>query len=528
MPFSLHLPLPAKQIARCRQIASSIGDQVVSLVQAHSTVGIERAALRLLGFNGALAHEGLLFPVSNFIVDQLKRADRLHEGALHGVANALVATNQSLATLEAQILAGNFDVGTVALQDPKKVSRRVELLCQKAFQDLKKYRADRAKLRARQRDPRKSGRPLKYVIVATGNIFEDVTQAKSAALDGADIIAVIRSTAQSLLDYVPQGTTTEGFGGTYATQANFRVMRQALDELGDQMGKYIRLTNYCSGLCMSEIAALASLEGLDCLLNDAMYGILFRDINMKRTLVDQHFSRVICGFSDIWIMTGEDNYMKTTDAVESGDQVLASEFINERCAINAGMKLEQMSIGHAMEMNPEYENVILMEIARAQMTRQIFPKSPLKYMCNTKFKTGDIFTGHALDTLFNFIGSLTDQGTLLLGMPTEAIHTPWLQDRTLSIRAANYVLNGTRAISGEFGYRSDGFIAKFAQKVLADCVRLLEKIDDQGFLRAIEKRTFAGISRTESGGKGHDGVFEIERGRYQNSFYQLMGSKISV
>ena len=107
-------------------------------------------------------------------------------------------------------------------------------------------------------------------------------------------------------------------------------MREALDELGAQQKKYIRLTNYCSGLCMSEIAALASMEGLDCLLNDAMYGILFRDINMRRTLIDQHFSRLICSRSGIWIMTGEDNYMKTTDAVKSGDQVLGHPPIYQR------------------------------------------------------------------------------------------------------------------------------------------------------------------------------------------------------
>ena len=148
--------------------------------------------------------------------------------------------------------------------------------------------------------------------------------------------------------------------------------------LMSQPGRYIRLTNYCSGLCMSEIAALAAIEGLDCLLNDAMYGILFRDINPRRTLIDQHFSRLICSVSGIWIMTGEDNYMKTTDAVESGNQVLASQFINEAYALNAGVKKSQMSIGHAMEMDPFYEKVILMEVARAQMTRQIFPEAPLK------------------------------------------------------------------------------------------------------------------------------------------------------
>ena len=63
--------------------------------------------------------------------------------------------------------------------------------------------------------------PLLYVIVASGNIYEDRAAAVAAAEAGAQIIAVIRSTGQSLLDFVPFGATTEGFGGTYATQENF-------------------------------------------------------------------------------------------------------------------------------------------------------------------------------------------------------------------------------------------------------------------------------------------------------------------
>ena len=43
------------------------------------------------------------------------------------------------------------------------------------------------------------------LIVATGDIYEDMPQAQQAAREGADIIAVIRSTGQSLLDYVPEG-----------------------------------------------------------------------------------------------------------------------------------------------------------------------------------------------------------------------------------------------------------------------------------------------------------------------------------
>ena len=73
-------------------------------------------------------------------------------------------------------------------------------------------------------------RPWIYLIVATGDIYEDIPQAQAAARAGADVIAVIRSTGQSLLDYVPEGATREGFAGTYATQENFRLMRAALDE----------------------------------------------------------------------------------------------------------------------------------------------------------------------------------------------------------------------------------------------------------------------------------------------------------
>ena len=498
------------------------------MVQNNSTVGTERAVLRLLGLNEAVSQGGLLYPLANLLIDQLRASSRLRHGALYWVANALIHYRCKLDEFFLRAATPGFDLGVVPHADDKRVRALAEKLAREAFKRLERIGRDRRKRFAKLKDPAKQGVPLKYVIVATGNIFEDVIQAKSAVLDGADVIAVIRSTAQSLLDYVPHGTTTQGFGGTYATQANFRLMREALDALSLELGRYVRLTNYCSGLCMSEIAALAALEGLDCLLNDAMYGVLFRDINMRRTLIDQHFSRVICSASGIWIMTGEDNYMKTTDAKTSGAQVLASQFINERTALNAGVKPSLISLGHAMEMDPGYDQVILMEIARAQMTRQIFPKAPLKYMCNTKYKTGDIFTSQALDTMFNLIGSLTAQGVILLGMPTEAVHTPWLADRSQSLRSANYVIGGGRGLSDEIGYRSDGFIARFANRVLDDALNLLERIQAIGLTRSIERGFFAGVRRAASGGKGGDGVFEVSRKNYINPFFRLMGSRIAL
>ena len=89
---------------------------------------------------------------------------------------------------------------------------------------------------------------------------------------------------------------------------------------------------------MPEIAAMGALERLDMMLNDAIYGILFRDINMQRTLVDQYFSRVIIGYCGIIFNSGEDNYLTTDDAYEAAHTVTASQFINEQFAVLAAVE----------------------------------------------------------------------------------------------------------------------------------------------------------------------------------------------
>ena len=221
---------------------------------------------------------------------------------------------------------------------------------------IDRRRAERERLVKRHGDPKQ--RPWIYLIVATGDIYEDIPQAQAAARAGADVIAVIRSTGQSLLDYVPEGATREGFAGTYATQENFRLMRAALDESSQELGRYVRLTNYASGLCMPEIAALAGLERLDMMLNDSMYGILFRDINPIRTFVDQRFSRQIHARAGIIINTGEDNYLTTADAVEAAHTVTVSQLLNEFFAHEAGLADWQLGLGPRVRDQPGPAGVV--------------------------------------------------------------------------------------------------------------------------------------------------------------------------
>ncbi len=504
-----------EKVRHARATAKDIADEVQAFVNNYTTVAVERTLCRLIGIDGV---DENAVPLPNVLVDELKEKEALHNGALFYIGNAMIETGKTPQEIAENMACEGLDITAFPFYSVEKVAETLQPHIEKSIEKITANRRRREKYIDTLGE---GGKPYLYVIVATGNIYEDVVQAQAAARQGADIIAVIRTTGQSLLDYVPFGATTEGFGGTFATQENFRIMRNALDEVGKEVGRYIRLCNYCSGLCMPEIAAMGALEGLDVMLNDALYGILFRDINMQRTLIDQFMSRIINGFAGVIINTGEDNYLTTADAVEEAHTVLASDLINEQLALLAGLPEEQMGLGHAFEMDPEQENGFLFELAQAQMTREIFPKAPLKYMPPTKFMTGNIFRGHIQDALFNMIGVWTNQGIQLLGMPTEAIHTPFMSDRYLSIENAKYIFNNMKSIGEEMEFKKDGIIQKRAAEVLEKTTRLLEQIRKEGLFTALEKGIFGGVKRPKDGGKGLQGV-SVKGAYYYNPFIEKM------
>ncbi len=509
------LGLDFKKVDAAKQVAQNIAVDVQKFVENYTTVAVERTLCRLIGIDGVDTNE---IPLPNIVVNHLHEKGLLNQGVLFYVGNAMIETGLQPQQIAERIANDELDISKIHINAIHEIVKAIEPLVHATINRIK----GNVQRRNDYLDTIGEGsKPYLYVIVATGNIYEDVIQAQAAARQGADIIAVIRTTGQSLLDYVPYGATTEGFGGTFATQENFRIMRKALDEVGEEVGRYIRLCNYCSGLCMPEIAAMGALERLDVMLNDALYGILFRDINPQRTIVDQYFSRIINGFAGVIINTGEDNYLTTADAFEQAHTVLASDLINEQLALLAAMPEEQMGLGHAFEMNPELENGFLYELAQAQMTREIFPKAPLKYMPPTKFMTGNIFKGQIQNALFNEIAIWTGQGLQLLGMITEAVHTPFMSDRYLAIENAKYIFNNMKNIGDEVEFKENGIIQKRAQHVLDEAYTLLCAIEKEGLFEALEKGIFADIKRSKTGGKGLAGVV-AKADNYFNPFIEIM------
>jgi beta-lysine 5,6-aminomutase alpha subunit len=123
--------------------------------------------------------------------------------------------------------------------------------------------------------------------------------------------------------------------------------------------------------------------------------------------------------------------------------------------------------------------------------------------------------------LFNFVGIFTGQDIQLLGMPTEALHTPLLQDRYLSIKNARYVFESTRHLADDLQVREGGAIQARANDLLLRAAEQLEHVRDIGLFAALSAGEFADVKRDPGGGRGSDGVVERSPD-YFNPFYDAL------
>ena len=144
--------------------------------------------------------------------------------------------------------------------------------------------------------------------------------------------------------------------------------------------------------------------------------------------------------------------------------------MNEYFGKEAGLADSQLGLGHAFEINPAVPDSFLLELAHAQLVRELFPDAPLKYMPPTKHMTGNVFAGYLLDAFFNLCGVMTDQSILLIGMMTEGIHTPFLSDRDLALENVRYVRDAAGRLGESFVPAPGGFIEQRAKQVLGESV----------------------------------------------------------
>jgi beta-lysine 5,6-aminomutase alpha subunit len=200
----LKLDIQDQRVEACRSHAQAIAQHIQPLLDELSTVSVERTIARLIGIDGV---DSAAVPLPNILVDELQASGMLKDGIYNALGNAVLSFSLTAQEFAESLGRGEIQFSDIQQHDQESIDRVMEPYLQRAMEGLDEVRDERKQLQLKYPCGRK---PWLYVIVATGNIYEDRIQAKAAAKQGADIVAVIRTTAQSLLDYVPYGSNDRG------------------------------------------------------------------------------------------------------------------------------------------------------------------------------------------------------------------------------------------------------------------------------------------------------------------------------
>src|SRR5579862_3036693 len=84
----LSVPMDEAKVARCRELAAHVADDVQRYIDSHTSVGVERTILRAFGVEGA-DDQGA--PLVNVAVDRYHKAGLLGRGISYFLGRALVA-----------------------------------------------------------------------------------------------------------------------------------------------------------------------------------------------------------------------------------------------------------------------------------------------------------------------------------------------------------------------------------------------------------------------------------------------------
>ena len=174
-------------VEKARQSAKNIANDTQKFIDVHTTVTVERTVCRLLGIDGV---DEFGVPIPNVVVDNIKNGNGLALGAAMFIGNAMVETGLSPQEIAEKVAKGEIDLTKLPMHDEFEIKMAVDKVAKAMVAKIKENRGKRESYLEKFGD--KSG-PYLYAIVATGNIYEDITQARAAAKQGADVIAVIRS-----------------------------------------------------------------------------------------------------------------------------------------------------------------------------------------------------------------------------------------------------------------------------------------------------------------------------------------------
>jgi D-ornithine 4,5-aminomutase subunit beta len=349
--------------------------------------------------------------------------------------------------------------------------------------------------------------------IASGRFEDDLRRMRMAAWHGADHIMVIRTTGQSHVDGLLEGTP-EGVGGIPITRKQLRATRKALDAIEDEVGRPINLHSYVSGLAGPEMAVLFAEEGVNGCHQDPQYNLLYRNINLHRSFVDAAEAKRVLADAGLLQIDGAHNANATAkQAWKVTPELLVQHAVNTAFSRAAGMPDDRIALSTVPPTAPPAPKLRL-DLPYAVALRELFPGVRFRAQQNTRYiesDTREATVTHALDTLVSRLTSADIQSTIT---PDEGRNVPWHYHNVAGIETARQTLMGTDGLMEMVELRRDGPLREQVREIKERAVLFLEEIlACGGYAAAVAAGHFVdsghyperggdGIARDPEGGVG--------------------------
>ncbi len=316
--------------------------------------------------------------------------------------------------------------------------------------------------------------------IASGRFEDDLRRMRMAAWHGADHIMVIRTTGQSHVDGLLEGTP-EGVGGVPVTRKQLRATRKALDAIEDEVGRPINFHSYVSGLAGPEIAVLFAEEGVNGAHQDPQYNTLYRGINVRRSFVDAAEAKRVIADAGILQLDGAHNVSAAAkEAWKATPELLVQHAVNTAYSRAAGLPDALIALSTVPPTAPPAPKLRL-DLPYAIALRDLFDGCRVRAQQNTRYIEADTMEAtvtHVLDTIVSRLASADIQSTIT---PDEGRNIPWHYNTVAGVDTTRQTLMGVDGLSDVVALRRDApAMADKAREIKERAVLFLEEIIEQG------------------------------------------------
>jgi D-ornithine 4,5-aminomutase subunit beta len=361
--------------------------------------------------------------------------------------------------------------------------------------------------------------------IASGHFEDDIRRMRMAAWHGADHIMVIRTTGQSHIDGLLEGTP-EGIGGVPITRKQIRASRKACDMIEEEVGRPINFHSYVSGVAGPEVAVLFAEEGVNGAHQDPQYNVLYRNVNMYRSFVDAAEAKKVMADACIFQIDGAHNANATAKA---GWLVMPELMVQHgiNCAYSAAVGMDKDLIGlSTVPPDAPPAPKLWYDLPYAVALRDFFSEYKMRAQQNTRYIEADIeeaIRTHTIDTLISMLTRADIQSTIT---PDEGRNVPWHYNNIRGVQTVKQTWAALDGIKDLLSLNYEGPLGEMVRDLKERAVAFLEEvIETGGYFAAVEKGFFVdsakypersgdGIARDGKGGVGAGSIVERDPDYY--------------